>query len=45
MFHDWFFGAEFIFGLIGCWLLVVLSKWIGKAFLQRSDDYYDRKES
>lgn len=32
---------EAIFGAVGCWLIVVVSKWLGKVWLQRPEDYYD----
>lgn len=31
-------GAFAIFGLAGCVALVAVSKWLGKAWLQRPDD-------
>jgi hypothetical protein len=30
------------FGLLGCLLLVILSKTFGHLFVSRSEDYYDR---
>jgi len=32
-----FFAA---FGLVSCLLIIVTSKWLGRAWLQRSEDYY-----
>lgn len=31
-----------IYGFIGCLLIIYVSKWVGKRFLQRDEDYYDR---
>jgi glycopeptide antibiotics resistance protein len=33
-------GFDAIFGLLGCLLLIVGAKTLGKEFLQRSEDYY-----
>jgi len=33
-----FFAA---FGLIGCAVIVMIAKWLGKYWLQRKEDYYD----
>jgi hypothetical protein len=30
------------FGFVSCILIIVVSKFLGKAFLQRPEDYYDR---
>ena len=39
------FAAIFaIFGFVGCVAIVVVSKLIGHYWLQRKEDYYDRKE-
>lgn len=27
-------------GFVGCWLIVVVSKWLGKVWLQRPENYY-----
>ncbi len=42
--HPWdhiplFYAA---FGFIGCVLIIVVSKALGKGFLQKREDYYDR---
>lgn len=31
-----------IYGFVGCLLIIYVSKWVGKRFLQRDEDYYDR---
>jgi hypothetical protein len=31
-----------VFGFLGCLLIIFLSKAIGKFFLQKEEDYYDR---
>jgi hypothetical protein len=31
-----------VFGLLGCLLLVIVSKTFGHLFVSRSEDYYDR---
>lgn len=33
-------GFDFIYGLAGCLTIVIVSKWVGHRFLQRSEDYY-----
>ena len=33
---------DFLFGVIGCALIVILSKWLGHRFLQRDESYYER---
>ncbi|KUO51275.1 MAG: hypothetical protein APF76_17495 [Desulfitibacter sp. BRH_c19] len=33
-------GFDVIFGFLGCLLLIVGAKTLGKEFLQRSEDYY-----
>lgn len=30
------------FGFVGCVLIIIVSKALGKAFLQKPEDYYDR---
>lgn len=30
------------FGFVGCVLIIVVSKWLGKTFLQKEESYYDR---
>lgn len=42
--HAWdsiplFYGA---FGFLGCLLLIKVSKWLGKMFLQKDESYYER---
>lgn len=37
-------GFDAVFGLLGCLALILLAKNIGKRFLQRNEDYYDRGE-
>lgn len=32
---------DFVFGAIGCALIVVISKWLGHHFLQRDESYYE----
>lgn len=34
------FGS--LYGLASCVLIVVVSKWLGKAWLMRSEEHYDR---
>lgn len=34
-------GFFALLGFIGCVILVVVSKWLGKYWLQRKKDYYD----
>jgi hypothetical protein len=31
-----------IFGFVGCLLIIIVSKALGKAFLQKKEDYYER---
>jgi hypothetical protein len=38
-------GFDFAYGLIGCALIVVFSKRLGKLFLQRPEGYYEDEES
>jgi hypothetical protein len=33
---------DFVYGFLGCGLIVLGSKWVGHKFLQRNEDYYDR---
>lgn len=37
-------GFWALFGLIACVLIVVVSKWLGKRFLFREENYYDQSE-
>ena len=32
-----------IFGGIGCALIVIVSKWLGALFLQKPEDWYERR--
>jgi hypothetical protein len=34
-------GFDLVYGLLGCLAIIVLSKALGKAWLQRPGDYYD----
>ena len=31
-----------IYGLISCVVIIVVSKWLGKLWLERHEDYYER---
>jgi hypothetical protein len=31
-----------VYGLISCLLIIIVSKWLGKMFLERDENYYDR---
>lgn len=33
-------GFDFVYGIVGCALIVLVSKRLGKRFLQRSESYY-----
>lgn len=35
-------GAYAVFGFVGCAAIVVVSKWVGKRFVQRREGYYGR---
>ena len=37
-------GVFALFGLIGCVAIVMISNWLGRYWLQRKEDYYERKE-
>lgn len=37
--HEWP-GFDLVFGLLGCALIVVASKWLGRTLLQRPEDFY-----
>ena len=37
-------GFFSLFGLLGCLLLIGLAKLLGRYWLQRSEDYYDRND-
>jgi hypothetical protein len=44
--HFWWekiYGFDIIFGFIGCIAIVIVSKWFGKVFAQRDEDYYDKR--
>ena len=47
--HDFFWqaipGFDFAYGFVSCWLIVIVSKWLGKTFIQRDEDYYGDEES
>ncbi|HXV62638.1 MAG TPA: hypothetical protein VEK15_18200 [Vicinamibacteria bacterium] len=36
---------DFVYGLLGCAVIVLVSKWLGHAFLQRDENYYDEEEN
>lgn len=41
--HYWFHdipGFFVLYGFVGCVAIVLLSKWFGKTFVQRDEDYY-----
>lgn len=45
--HFWWhevIGFDVIYGLLGCLVLIVVSKGLGKLFIQRKEDYYDGGE-
>lgn len=39
---DKVYGFDVLFGLLGCLAIVWVSKVLGKHFVQRGEDYYDR---
>jgi hypothetical protein len=44
--HEYFFwdkipGFSSVYGLVSCVLIIVVSKFLGKWWLQKSEDYYD----
>ena len=44
---DWVLDAEppgyaAAIGLGGCILIIIVSKWLGRVWLQRPEDYYER---
>ncbi|MBS3943883.1 MAG: hypothetical protein KGZ42_00160 [Melioribacter sp.] len=41
--HWWSYIPAFyiIWGFIGCVGIIYISKWLGKIFLQKKEDYYD----
>lgn len=42
--HWWNYipGFYIIWGFLGCAVIVYVSKWLGKLFIFRNEDYYDR---
>ncbi|MGB9730739.1 MULTISPECIES: hypothetical protein [Calditerrivibrio] len=36
------FGAYALYGFFSCVLIVIVSKFLGKLWLQKPEDYYDR---
>ena len=41
--HSWWHRTplfDFLFGVLGCALIVVVSKWLGHTWLQRPETYY-----
>ncbi|HSF15325.1 MAG TPA: hypothetical protein VLK65_07215 [Vicinamibacteria bacterium] len=36
---------DFVYGVVGCAVIVLASKWLGHAFLQRDESYYEKDES
>ena len=36
---------DLVYGFLSCAVIVIVSKWIGHTFLQRDEDYYERKDS
>jgi hypothetical protein len=36
------FGSYAIFGFLSCVAIIIVSKVLGKLFLQKPEDYYDR---
>jgi len=41
--HPWEVVPGFwaLYGGLGCWLIVTVSKWLGKHVLQKPEDFYD----
>ena len=37
-------GYEIVFGFLGCIFLIVVAKFLGSAFIQRKENYYDGGE-
>lgn len=35
-------GLFAVYGLVGCIVIIVASKWLGHALLQRREEYYER---
>ena len=38
---DWVPGFSSLFGFVSTYLIVVISKWVGHAFLMKPENYYD----
>jgi hypothetical protein len=38
-------GFDLVYGLVGCLAIIVVSKALGKVWLQRPEDYYDGGET
>ncbi len=36
-------GFDFVYGLAGCIAIVLVSKWLGKLFIQRPEKYHEDK--
>ena len=36
---------DFVYGALGCAAIVIVSKWLGKHFLQRPEDYWEKTQS
>lgn len=41
--HTWGFFA--LFGVVGCIVIILISKWLGSLWLQRDEAYYERGET
>ncbi len=45
--HDYWWNSipffYILYGFIGCVLIIVISKALGKLFIQRKEDYYDAR--
>ena len=41
-FGDNITGFWSLYGITSCVLIIIVSKWIGKHFLMRDEDYYDK---
>jgi hypothetical protein len=40
--HIWDIKTFFaVYGFVGCVVIIFVSKWLGKYFLQRSEEYYE----
>ena len=35
---------DLVYGFLGCGIIVLVSKWIGARYLQKDEDYYERKQ-